>query len=74
MLDNDTLNGSTPVATDVLLSLVGAPTGFSIAADGTITVATGTAAGPTTLTYQLCEAAASSNCDTAGVTLVVAPS
>ena len=73
VLDNDTLNGSTPVATDVLLSLVGAPTGFSIAADGTITVATGTAAGPTTLTYQLCEVAASSNCDTASVTLVVAP-
>jgi len=73
VLINDTLNGNTPLATEVVLSLVGAPTGFSIAADGTISVATGTAAGATTLTYQLCEAAASSNCDTASIALVVAP-
>ncbi|MEG2803942.1 Ig-like domain-containing protein [Stenotrophomonas sp.] len=73
VLLNDTLNGATPLPTEVVLSLVGAPTGFVIAADGTVSVAAGTAAGATTLTYQVCEAAASSNCATASIALVVAP-
>jgi len=73
VLANDTLNAATPLPADVVLSLVGAPTGFAIAADGTVSVATGTASGATTLTYQICEAAASANCATASVALVVAP-
>ncbi|WP_312236218.1 Ig-like domain-containing protein [Stenotrophomonas sp.] len=73
VLGNDTLNGTTPLATEVVLSLVGAPTGFSIAGDGTVSVSAGTAAGATTLTYQICEAAASTNCDTASIALIVAP-
>jgi uncharacterized repeat protein (TIGR01451 family) len=73
VLTNDTLNAATPLPAEVVLSLVGAPTGFAIAADGTISVATGTASGATTLTYQICEAAASANCATASVALVVAP-
>ena len=73
VLGNDTLNGATPAADEVVLSLVGAPSGFSIAADGTIAVATGTASGAISLTYQVCEAAATTNCATANVALVVAP-
>ncbi|MEN5040540.1 Ig-like domain-containing protein [Stenotrophomonas sp. TWI1149] len=73
VLVNDTLNAATPLPAEVVLSLIGAPTGFAIAADGTVTVAAGTAAGATTLTYQICEAAASSNCATASIALVVAP-
>lgn len=73
VLTNDTLNSATPVAAEVVLSLVGAPTGFAIAADGTVTVAAGAPAGVTTLTYQICEAAASTNCATASIALVVAP-
>ncbi|MGV6493879.1 Ig-like domain-containing protein [Stenotrophomonas rhizophila] len=73
VLANDTLNGATPLPAEVQLSLVGAPTGIAIAADGTVTVAAGTAAGATTLTYQICEAAASTNCATASIALVVAP-
>ncbi|WP_172838044.1 Ig-like domain-containing protein [Stenotrophomonas sp. LM091] len=73
VLGNDTLNGATPLADEVVLSLVGAPSGFSIAADGTIAVATGTASGAVSLTYQVCEAAATTNCATANVALVVAP-
>ncbi len=73
VLGNDTLNDTTPAATDVVLSLVGAPSGFSIAGDGTIAVAAGTAAGAVSLTYQVCEAAATTNCATANVALVIAP-
>ena len=73
VLGNDTLNGATPLADEVVLTLVGAPSGFSIAADGTIAVATGTASGAVSLTYQVCEAAATINCATANVALVVAP-
>lgn len=74
VLANDSLNGvSPPAAADVLLSLVGAPAGFSITPAGTITVASGTTSGATTITYQICEAAAPGNCDTASVTVVVSP-
>ena len=74
VLANDSLNGvSPPAAGSVTVSLVGAPAGFTIAADGTISVGTGVTAGTTTLTYQVCEAAASSNCATATVTVVVSP-
>ena len=73
VLGNDLLNGTQPAADAVVLSLVGAPSGFSIAADGTLTVAAGTASGAVTLTYQVCEAAATTNCATANVALVVAP-
>ncbi|WP_121040395.1 Ig-like domain-containing protein [Stenotrophomonas rhizophila] len=73
VLANDTLNSATPLPAEVVLSLIGAPTGFAIATDGAVTVTAGTAAGATTLTYQICEAAASSNCATASIALVVAP-
>ena len=74
VLANDQLNGvSPPAAVTVRLTLVGAPAGYSIAADGRISVAAGTIAGAVTLTYQICEAAALGNCDTARVTLRVTP-
>ncbi|WP_219928316.1 Ig-like domain-containing protein, partial [Stenotrophomonas sp. HMWF003] len=75
VLANDSLNGITPPAVaNVLLSLVGAPAGLAITAEGAVTVAAGTPAGVKNLTYQLCEAAAPGNCDTATIRLVVAPS
>ncbi|HAV72555.1 MAG TPA: hypothetical protein DCX91_11840, partial [Stenotrophomonas sp.] len=74
VLGNDSLNGvSPPAAGDVILSLVGAPGGFTLNPDGTISVGNGVGSGPTTITYQICEAAAPSNCDTASVTVVVTP-
>ena len=73
VLTNDTLNAAMPLPAEVQLSLVGAPTGFAIANDGTLSVDAGTAAGAITLTYQICEAAASTNCATASIALVVAP-
>ena len=74
VLANDSLNGvSPPAAADVLLTLVGAPGGFTLNPDGTISVGAGVTSGATTVTYQICEAAAPSNCDTASVTVVVTP-
>ncbi|WWW35741.1 Ig-like domain-containing protein [Stenotrophomonas rhizophila] len=74
VLANDSLNGvSPPAAANVLLTLVGAPAGFAITPTGTISVATGVSAGPTSLTYQICEAAAPGNCTTASVTVIVSP-
>lgn len=73
VLLNDSLDNAVPLPAQVLLSLVGAPTGFSVDPDGGIRIAAGTLAGAVTLTYQLCEAAATSNCDTAIVSLVVSP-
>ncbi len=74
VLDNDTLNGTTPpLPASVLLSLVGAPTGYAISADGMVGVPANAAAGTIALTYQVCETALPSNCDSAGIRLVVAP-
>ena len=74
VLANDRLNDVTPVdPASVLLTLPGAPTGFSIGADGVVAIAAGTQAGAVSLTYQLCEAALPSNCDTAGIALIVSP-
>ena len=73
VLTNDTLNGVPVVAANMVLSLTSAPSGYSIAADGIVNVPATAAAGPVTLTYQLCEQASPANCDTANVLLVVGP-
>ncbi|MDV3469904.1 Ig-like domain-containing protein [Stenotrophomonas sp. C3(2023)] len=74
VLDNDTFNGQPVVAGQVSVSLVGTPPpGYTLAADGVISVPAGAAAGAVTLTYQLCEAGVSTDCDTAQVSLLVAP-
>jgi uncharacterized repeat protein (TIGR01451 family) len=73
VLGNDTLNGVPVVAGDMVLSLTTAPSGYTIAANGTISVPATAASGPVTLTYQLCEQASPANCDNANVQLVVGP-
>lgn len=74
VLGNDALNTVTPPdASLVSLSLVNAPAGFSIGSDGVIAIAPGAGSGRTTLTYQVCEVAAATNCDSATATLVVTP-
>ncbi|MBD9478964.1 Ig-like domain-containing protein [Pseudoxanthomonas sp. PXM02] len=71
VLGNDTLDGTTVVASDVILtSTVGAP--ITIAASGTVSVPAGTAAGVYTGSYQICQRAQPSLCDTAALTIVVA--
>ncbi|QPC81940.1 DUF11 domain-containing protein [Phototrophicus methaneseepsis] len=71
---NDTLNGVAFATSDVTASITadGGLTGVSINADGTITVPPGTPPNSYTVTYEICEAANPTNCDTADVTIVVA--
>jgi uncharacterized repeat protein (TIGR01451 family) len=70
---NDTLNGAAFADAAVVATLTTAPAGYAINANGTISVPATAAAGPVTLTYQICEAASPSNCSSASVQLVVSP-
>jgi len=70
VLANDTLNGSAVTAGQVVLTPASAGP-LTIAADGSVTLAAGTAAGAYIASYQLCEAVNPGNCDTAQVTVAV---
>jgi SdrD B-like domain/Domain of unknown function DUF11 len=68
VLTNDTLNGVPVVPSQVVVTPV--TTGpLTVNADGTVTVAPGTPAGPYTVTYTLCEVINPANCDTADVVI-----
>ena len=72
VLANDTLNGVILDPATVTLSPVGTvPTGLTLNADGTISVAPNTPAGSYTLTYSICEIANPSNCNTDTATVAV---
>ena len=75
---NDTLNG-TPVVIgtnpgQVVLTPVSVPTGLTLNADGTVTVATNTPAGSYNVQYTICEVTNPSNCDTVISVVTVAAS
>ncbi|OXA92650.1 gliding motility-associated C-terminal domain-containing protein [Flavobacterium hydatis] len=74
VLDNDTLNGLPVIASEVNLTGVTVPTGFTLNTDGTITVAPNTPAGNYTIIYSICEKLNPTNCDTATVTIAIDPS
>ncbi|MFY7740542.1 MAG: gliding motility-associated C-terminal domain-containing protein [Flavobacterium sp.] len=69
---NDTLDGVAFVPTDVTLTSLPLAAGLTLNADGTITVAPGTAAGSYPVTYTICQVANPTVCDTAVTTIVVA--
>lgn len=70
VLANDTLDGAAIVTGSVTLTpSVSLP--LAIAADGTVSVAAGTAAGVYTGGYQICEVANPGNCDFASLTVNV---
>ncbi len=72
MLDNDLLN-ATPV-NPAEVSIVPVSSGpLTVNADGTVTVAPSTPAGTYLVTYEVCEIADPSNCDTAEVSVTVDP-
>ena len=70
---NDTLNGAAFAAAAVTPSITanGGIAGLVINADGTLTIPAATPAATYTVTYQICEIAIPTNCDTADVTVVV---
>ncbi|MDR7070339.1 putative repeat protein (TIGR01451 family) [Pseudoxanthomonas japonensis] len=70
VLGNDTLDGNVVLAGQVVLTPVSAGP-VTIAADGSVTLAAGTAAGAYVASYQLCEAVNPGNCATAQVTVAV---
>ena len=73
VLDNDLLNGTPVNPPDV--SIVPVSTGpLTVNADGSVTVAPATPAGTYLVTYEVCEIADPSNCDTALVSVTVDPS
>jgi LPXTG-motif cell wall-anchored protein len=69
VLANDTLNGSAALPSKVTLTLTGdgGIAGATLAADGTLAIPAGAAAGAHTLAYRVCVAADPQNCDTATV-------
>ncbi|WP_324068284.1 MAG: hypothetical protein RSE15_10375 [Flavobacterium sp.] len=75
VLVNDTLNGVVVNPSQIILTPVTVPSGFTLNADGTITIASGISAGTYTVTYSICEVLNPTNCDTADVfiTVVAAP-
>ena len=62
VLANDKLNGRTPVASEVTINWQATPAGFTYNADGSITVAAGTAVGTYTISYTLCVTATPTLC------------
>ncbi len=70
---NDTIDGTTVTSSDVTPGIAndGGLSGVSIDSNGIITVPANTIVGTYTVTYQICETADLSNCDTADVTIVV---
>ncbi|WP_333809764.1 beta strand repeat-containing protein, partial [Flavobacterium sp.] len=72
VLVNDTINGVVVNPSDVTVSGVTIPSGFTLNSDGTITIASGTTSGTYTLSYQICEVVNPTNCDTADVTITIA--
>ena len=73
VFDNDTLNGSAVVPSNVILTTTLAdPSGaLTLNSNGSVSVAAGTAGGTYSLTYQICEKLNPTNCDTATVTIPV---
>ncbi|MFV8351851.1 beta strand repeat-containing protein, partial [Flavobacterium sp. XS2P14] len=73
VLGNDTLSGIPPVEpADVILTTTALNPVLTLNANGTITIAAGTPAGPQTLEYRICEIGSNpANCSTATVTVNV---
>ena len=75
VLANDTLNGTPATTARVTVSAVASTAaGLTLNAfNGSVYVEIGTAPGPQTLTYRICEIESPSNCDTADVAITVIP-
>ncbi|RXM42176.1 gliding motility-associated C-terminal domain-containing protein, partial [Flavobacterium sp. YO12] len=71
VLPNDTLEGVVVTASDVIITTVTPNEFLQLNSDGSVDVLPNAPVGTLTLVYQICEADATSNCDTATVTIVV---
>jgi len=71
IFNNDILNGVKPTPSDIVLSTVVANPNLVLNADGSVTILANTPSGVYQLTYQICEAANTSNCSQAVVKITV---
>ena len=71
VLANDTINGGLLLPSQVILTGITVPTGLTLNANGTITIAPQTAAGTYNVTYRICELLNPTNCDTVTFSIVV---
>ena len=71
VLSNDTLNGNIFSESDVILTGISVPSGFTLNPDGTITVSSLTPAGTYTLNYKICDLLNPTICDSADAIIVV---
>lgn len=71
VLANDLVDGVTATSATVILTQTGGAPGFTIASDGTVTIAPGTSAGTLTGAYQACQVAQPTICDTATINITV---
>ena len=71
VLANDTLNGVIVIPSQVILTGLTVPTGLTLNADGTITIAPQTPAGTYNVIYRICETLNLTNCDTVTSTVIV---
>jgi gliding motility-associated-like protein len=71
VLTNDTINGGPLLSSQIILSGVAIPTGLTLNANGTITIAPQTAAGTYNVTYRICEVLNPNNCDTVTFPIIV---
>ena len=71
VLANDTLNGVIVIPSQVILTGLTVPTGLTLNADGTITIAPQTPAGTYNVIYRICETLNPTNCDTVTSTVIV---
>ena len=64
IFSNDFINNTIPNASNVTVTAINLPNGFTLNSNGTISVALGTPVGSYTFSYQICEVGHPNNCST----------
>lgn len=71
VLENDTFNGGAATTSNVMVSGVSVPSGFTLNSDGTISVGPGVVPGNYEVEYQICDINNSTSCTTATAYITV---
>jgi gliding motility-associated-like protein len=71
VLSNDTINGGILLPSQIILTGITVPTGLTLNANGTITIAPQTATGTYNITYRICEVLNPTNCDNVTFSIIV---
>jgi gliding motility-associated-like protein len=71
VLSNDTINGGILLPSQIILTGITVPTGLTLNANGSITIAPQTASGTYNITYRICEVLNPTNCDNITFSIIV---